>query len=153
MEGRQKTAISARLTKAVDAAKKVKNRSADVIPLSQKYDRMRKKLRNLLQASKNYHSAMTQVDKTRMEVSVIREQAVGGGGILSKSSIYHVLYIHFFFHCMHTVLRFVFGGTGRWSIKCRYCRRNHHCTTLLAKWMTSTSHTHLCSAWSLSKPN
>jgi hypothetical protein len=91
MEGRQKTEISARLKKAVDAAKKVKNRSSDLIPLSQKYDRMRKKLRNLLQASKNYHSAMTQVDKTRMEVSVlIREQAVGCGGFLSKSSIYHV---------------------------------------------------------------
>jgi hypothetical protein len=103
VEGQQKTGISARLTKAVDAAKKVKNRSADVIPLSQKYDRMRKKLRNLLQASRNYHSAMTQVDKTRMEVSVMKGQAVGGGGLLSKSSIYHdvVLYTYFFFHCTH----------------------------------------------------
>jgi hypothetical protein len=69
VEGRQKTEISARLAKAVDAAKQV-NRSADLIPLSQEFDTMRKKLRSLLQAAKNYHSVMIQLDKMRMGVSL-----------------------------------------------------------------------------------
>ena len=64
-----KTHIAARLDQAVKNAKPV-NRSSDLVPLSDDFDQMRRRLRSLIAAAKQYHTARAQVEKTRMEVRI-----------------------------------------------------------------------------------
>jgi hypothetical protein len=64
-----KTHIAVRLDKAVlKGAKSNVNRSSELVPLSQDYDQMRKRLRSLIVAVTKYHTASLQVVKARMEV-------------------------------------------------------------------------------------
>jgi hypothetical protein len=66
------THIAARLDEAVlKGAKSDVNRSSDLVPLSQDFDQMRKKLRSLIAAAKQYRAARVQLDKTRMEVRTL----------------------------------------------------------------------------------
>jgi hypothetical protein len=62
-----KTYIATRLDKVLKGAKPV-NRSSDLVPLSHEFDQMRKHLRSLVSATKQYHAARVQVEKARMEV-------------------------------------------------------------------------------------
>jgi hypothetical protein len=67
-----KTNIAARLDKGVlKGAESGVNRSSDLVPLSQEYDQMRKRLRNLIVATKKYRTASVQVEKARMEVRTL----------------------------------------------------------------------------------
>jgi hypothetical protein len=66
------TQISARLDEVVlkGVAKPV-NRSSELVPLSQDFDQMRKRLRSLIVGAKQYHTASVQVEKARMEVRIL----------------------------------------------------------------------------------
>jgi hypothetical protein len=65
---KNKTEIAARLQKAVKEAKPV-NRSSDLIPLNQDYNMMRKDLKELIAAAKQYQGSIIRLDKARMDVS------------------------------------------------------------------------------------
>lgn len=63
------TRIAARLDAAVlKGATSNVNRSSELVPLSQDFDQMRKRLRSLIAAVKHYGTASAQVAKARMEV-------------------------------------------------------------------------------------
>jgi hypothetical protein len=67
-----KTHITARLDEAVlKGAKSDEKRSSELVPLSQDYDQMRKRLRSLIVAAKQYRTASVQVQKARMEVRTL----------------------------------------------------------------------------------
>lgn len=63
------TAIGARLDAAVAAAKPV-NRSADLVPLTQDYYKMKKQLKSLANAARVYHLSMLKMNEARREVCV-----------------------------------------------------------------------------------
>jgi hypothetical protein len=65
-----KTDIAARLDEVLKGAKRF-NRSSDLVPFSQDFDQMRKRLRSLIAATKQHHAARVQVEKTRMEVRTL----------------------------------------------------------------------------------
>jgi hypothetical protein len=67
-----KTHIAARLDEGVlKGAESGMNRSSNLVPLSQEYDKMRKRLRSLIVATKQYRTASVQVEKARMEVRTL----------------------------------------------------------------------------------
>jgi hypothetical protein len=71
-----KTDIAARLYNALkfggDAkAEQPLIRSSELVPLSQDFDQMRKQLRSLIAAAKQYHAARVHVEKARMEVRTL----------------------------------------------------------------------------------
>jgi hypothetical protein len=63
------TGIGARLDAAVAAAKP-KNRSSDLVPLTQDYYAMKKQLKSLTNAARAYHLSMLQMNDARREVRV-----------------------------------------------------------------------------------
>jgi hypothetical protein len=63
------TGIAARLDAAVAAAKPV-NRSADLVPLTQDYYKMKKQLISMTNAARVYHSSMLKMNEARREVRV-----------------------------------------------------------------------------------
>jgi hypothetical protein len=68
-----KTPIAARLDEAVlKGAKSNVNRSSELVPLSQDYDQMRKRLRSVIVAATQYLAAIVQVEKARMEVRILQ---------------------------------------------------------------------------------
>jgi hypothetical protein len=67
-----KTNIAARLDEAVlEGAKSDVKRSSELVPLSQKYDQMRKDLRSLTVALTQYRTGIMQAHKARMEVRTL----------------------------------------------------------------------------------
>lgn len=61
--------VAARLEQAVaQASIKPVNRSADLVPLTHEYDKMKRRLRALITAAKQYHESMGRVYRARMEV-------------------------------------------------------------------------------------
>ena len=69
----KKTKINDRLTQAVkNAPQSEKKRSSDLVPLTHRYEAMKKRLRSLITAAKNFYEATKQLDKTRMAVSSTR---------------------------------------------------------------------------------
>jgi hypothetical protein len=68
------TVITARLDAAVKAYTPV-NRSSDLVPLNHDYDIMRKTLRTLIGATKQYKLKRGEMDKARMEVRTVVQYA------------------------------------------------------------------------------
>jgi len=65
----KKTKINDRLTEALkNAPKSEKKRSPDLVPLTHEYEAMKKRLRSLIAAAKNFYEATKKLDTTRMEV-------------------------------------------------------------------------------------
>jgi hypothetical protein len=64
-----KTKIAERLKLAVDEAEISRNRSSDLVPLTQKYDKLKKQLRSLVTSAKTYHQLSIQIRKAGDEVS------------------------------------------------------------------------------------
>jgi hypothetical protein len=67
---KNKTEIAARLQKAVKEAKPV-NRSSDLVPLNRDYVMMRKDLKELIAAAKQYQGSILRLDKARMDVRFV----------------------------------------------------------------------------------
>jgi hypothetical protein len=67
-----KTGIGARLDAAVAAAKPV-NRSADLVPLTQDYYKMKKQLQTLTNAARFYLSSMIIMNEARRKVRILSE--------------------------------------------------------------------------------
>jgi hypothetical protein len=65
----RKTQVAYRLNHAVKQHPVTPSRSTELVPLTRDYDNMRKQLRGLMTATKNYQQAMAQVNKCRSEVS------------------------------------------------------------------------------------
>jgi hypothetical protein len=68
-----KTSVAKRLDESAVAAAaatfKQVNRSADLVPLTHEYDKMKRRLRSLIASTKQYHDAMARMHRARMEVS------------------------------------------------------------------------------------
>jgi hypothetical protein len=64
-----KTKIEERLKLAVEEAEIDKNRSSDLVPLTQEYDKLKKTLRSLVANAKMYHQHSIIVQKSRDDVS------------------------------------------------------------------------------------
>ena len=62
------TDIGDRLKTAVSAAEIRKNRSAEMVPLTKKYEEYRKNLGNLVASIQRYQDAVKELDKSRNEV-------------------------------------------------------------------------------------
>jgi hypothetical protein len=76
-----KTHIAARLDEAIKCSNLIQGlgsskplyRNSELVPLSLEFDQMRKRLRSLIAATKQYHTARAQVEKARMEVRFVLE--------------------------------------------------------------------------------
>ena len=62
-----KTGIAARLDKSMKAYVPV-NRSSDLVPLTHEFHTMRKQVRDLIDAAKQYDLTRSEVDKARLKV-------------------------------------------------------------------------------------
>lgn len=66
-----KFGIADRLSRAVDATPNVEEavkRSPDLVPLSKKFEDMRKRLRQMINKARLYHASMSTLDQDRIEV-------------------------------------------------------------------------------------
>ena len=64
-----KTKIAERLKLAVEEAEIARNRSSDLVPLTQEYDKLKKQLRSLVTSAKTYHQHLITTRKSQDEVS------------------------------------------------------------------------------------
>ena len=67
-DGKRRTKIASRLTRAVNDSQYIKNRSPDLVPLAKEYDVFRKRLRSLIAATKKFLQSTRQMEQSRMEV-------------------------------------------------------------------------------------
>jgi hypothetical protein len=66
-----KTKIGERLDLAVKNAETTRNRSSDLVPLTQGYEKLKKQLKALVTSAKMYHEHSILIQKSRYEVSTV----------------------------------------------------------------------------------